>query len=125
MSKPKILIAEDDPADLDLYQEYLESRGYEVTAASDGNRALHMGGTGQFDLMILDIHMPLYDGVEVLHMLRKRFLHRPIKVMAVTADVDSTLLDRLHVEGVDSYATKPIDLQAFGDEVARLLALRA
>jgi CheY-like chemotaxis protein len=124
MSKPQILVAEDDPMALDLFQEYLESRGYEVTAARDGNRALHMGGTGQFDLMILDIHMPLYDGVEVLHMLRKRFLNRPIKVMAVTADADSTLLDKLQVEGVDSYVTKPIDLKAFGDEVARLLALR-
>jgi CheY-like chemotaxis protein len=110
-------------ASLDLFQTYLESRGYEVTAARDGNRALHMGGTGQFDLVILDVHMPLYDGVEVLHMLRKRFLNRPIKVIAVTADVDSRLLDQLHDEGVDSYVTKPVDLAAFGDEVARLLAL--
>ncbi len=123
MSKAKILVAEDDPADLDLFQEFLESQGYEVTAASDGNRALHLGASGQFDLVILDIHMPLYDGVEVLHMLRKRFLRRPIRVMAVTADVNSKLHDQLDLESVDSYVTKPIDLTAFGDEVTRLLAL--
>jgi CheY-like chemotaxis protein len=56
-------------------------------------------------------------------MLRKRFLHHPIKVIAVTADVDSILHDKLQFEGVDSYVTKPIDLTAFGDEVTRLLAL--
>ena len=123
MSKAKILVAEDDPADLDLFQEFLESKGYEVTAASDGNRALHLGASGQFDLVILDIHMPLYDGVEVLHMLRKRFLRRPIRVMAVTADVNSKLHDQMDLESVDSYVTKPIDLTAFGDEVTRLLAL--
>ncbi len=124
MSKAKILVAEDDPADLDLFQEFLESKGYEVTAASDGNRALHLGASGQFDLVILDIHMPLYDGVEVLHMLRKRFLRRPIRVIAVTADVNSKLHDQMDLESVDSYVTKPVDLAAFGDEVTRLLALR-
>ena len=123
MSKAKILVAEDDPADLDLFQEFLESQGYDVTAASDGNRALHLGASGQFDLVILDIHMPLYDGVEVLHMLRKRFLRRPIRVIAVTADVNSTLHDQMDLESVDSFVTKPIDLTAFGDEVTRLLAL--
>jgi two-component system response regulator QseB len=123
MSKAKILVAEDDPADLDLFQEFLESQGYDVTAASDGNRALHLGASGQFDLVILDIHMPLYDGVEVLHMLRKRFLRRPIRVMAVTADVNSKLHDQMDLESVDSFVTKPIDLTAFGDEVTRLLAL--
>jgi len=123
MSKAKILVAEDDPADLDLFQEFLESKGYEVTAASDGNRALHLGASGQFDLVILDIHMPLYDGVEVLHMLRKRFLRRPIRVIAVTADVNSKLHDQMDLESVDSCVTKLVDFAAFGDEVTRVLAL--
>jgi CheY-like chemotaxis protein len=49
-----------------LVQVYLESRGYEVASATDGNRALDMGASGEYDLLILDVHMPLYGGLEVL-----------------------------------------------------------
>jgi two-component system, NarL family, sensor histidine kinase BarA len=118
----RILVAEDDPASLKLVEYYLESQGYEVEAALDGNRALDLGGSGHFDLLILDIHMPLYEGVEVLQMLRKRFLNHPIKVIAMTADPRSELHDELIREGIDGYMTKPIDLELLGSEVSRLLA---
>ncbi len=122
MSVARILIAEDDPASLELVQVYLESKGYEVSSASDGNRALELGESGEFDLLILDIHMPLYEGVEVLQMLRKRFLHHPIKVIALTADAGSGLRDDLFREGIDGYLTKPVSLAELGEEVTRVLA---
>ena len=122
MSVARILIAEDDPASLELVQVYLESKGYEVSSASDGNRALELSESGEFDLLILDIHMPLYEGVEVLQMLRKRFLHHPIKVIALTADAGSGLRDDLFREGIDGYLTKPVSLAELGEEVTRVLA---
>ncbi len=122
MSVARILIAEDDPASLELVQVYLESKGYEVSSASDGNRALELGESGEFELLILDIHMPLYEGVEVLQMLRKRFLHHPIKVIALTADAGSGLRDELFREGIDGYLTKPVSLAELGEEVTRVLA---
>jgi CheY-like chemotaxis protein len=118
---PKILIAEDDPASVELVQYYLESKGYEVGLAPDGNRALDMAGSGEFDLLILDMHMPLYGGAEVLHMLRKRFLHHPIKVLALTADSGSELYEELKRDGIDGFLTKPVELTKLGSEVARLL----
>jgi CheY-like chemotaxis protein len=121
VSIPRILVAEDDLASLELVQTYLESKGYEVGAALDGNRALDMGGSGEFDLLILDVHMPLYGGVEVLKMLRKRLLRHPIKIIALTADAGSELRDELRREGVDSYLTKPVSLALLGEMVARLL----
>ena len=122
MSVARILIAEDDPASLELVQVYLESKGFEVSSASDGNRALELSESGEFDLLILDIHMPLYEGVEVLQMLRKRFLHHPIKVIALTADAGSGLRDDLFREGIDGYLTKPVSLAELGEEVTRVLA---
>ena len=122
MSVARILIPEDDPASLELVQVYLESKGYEVSSASDGNRALELGESGEFDLLILDIHMPLYEGVEVLQMLRKRFLHHPIKVIALTADAGSGLRDELFREGIDGYLTKPVSPAELGEEVTRVLA---
>jgi CheY-like chemotaxis protein len=124
LSAPRILVAEDDAASLEMVQVYLESKGYEVAGALDGNRALDMGGSGEFDLLILDVHMPLYGGVEVLQMLRKRLLRHPIKIIALTADGTQALRDELKRDGVDSYLTKPVSLAQLGDEVARLLATR-
>ena len=122
MSAARILISEDDPSSLELVQVYLESKGYEVSSASDGNRALELGESGEFDLLILDVHMPLYEGVEVLQMLRKRFIHHPIKVIALTADAGSGLRDDLFREGIDGYLTKPVSLVELGEEITRLLA---
>jgi CheY-like chemotaxis protein len=120
--KPKrILVAEDDPASLELVQVFLESEGYVVEAARDGNRALDLGGSGTFDLLILDMHMPEYGGVEVLTMMRKRFLHHPMKIIALTADARPELRDELQQEGIDGYLTKPVSLADLRSEVRRLL----
>jgi two-component system, cell cycle response regulator DivK len=118
----RILIAEDDPASLELVRVYLESKGYEVACANDGNRALELSESGEFDLVILDIHLPLYEGVEVLQMLRKRFIHHPIKIIALTADTGSELRDELVREGIDGYLTKPVSLAKLGEEITRLLS---
>jgi CheY-like chemotaxis protein len=118
----RILVADDDPASLELVQVYLESKGYEVACASDGNRALELSESGEFDLLILDVHMPLYEGVEVLQMLRKRFINHPIKIIALTADTRSALRAKLVREGIDGYLTKPVRLAELGGEITRLLA---
>jgi two-component system cell cycle response regulator DivK len=118
----RILVAEDDPASLELVKVFLESEGYDVEAALDGNRALDLGGSGSFELLILDIHMPMYGGVEVLKMMRKRFLHHPMKIIALTADARPELRDELLREGVDGYLTKPVSLAELRSEVQRLLA---
>jgi CheY-like chemotaxis protein len=123
MRVPRILVAEDDPASQELVQAYLESKGYEVGLAPDGDRAVDMGASGEFDLVILDIHMPLYGGLDVLQMLRKRFLGKPIKIIALTADTGMALRDEMKRGGVDGYLTKPVSLKELGSEVARLLAL--
>jgi CheY-like chemotaxis protein len=122
MSAPRILVADDDPANLELAQAYLESMGYEVSAARDGNRALDMAASGGFDLLLLDVHMPLYGGVEILQMLRKRLRAHPLKIIALTGDTESALREEMMRDGVDGYLTKPVSLSELGKEIARLLA---
>jgi CheY-like chemotaxis protein len=121
MTASRILVAEDDPAGLDLLRAYLESKGYMVGAAPDGNRALEMAASGEFDLLILDVHMPLYGGQEVLHMLRKRLLVHPLKIIALTADTRWALRDEMMADGVDGYLLKPVSLSELGKELTRLL----
>jgi CheY-like chemotaxis protein len=118
----RILVAEDDQASLDLVRTYLVSKGYEVDVAVDGNSALTMGATGEFDLLVLDMHMPVYGGLEVLQMLRKRLPLHPMKVIAITADTRWALREDMQRDGVDGYLIKPVSLSQLGKEVTSLLA---
>ena len=119
----RILVAEDDPASLELVKVYLESQGYQVACASDGNRALDLGCNEYFDLILLDLNMPLYGGVEVLHMMRKRYLLRPVKVIALTANTSPEARAALDQAGIDSFLLKPVGLARLRDEIERVLAL--
>jgi len=120
--KTRILVADDDPANAELLTYFLESRGYEVATAPDGNRALDMGTSGEYSLVILDMHMPMYDGVELLEFLRKRYKLHPIKVIALTGDLSEEVRQALQAGGIDSFLTKPVDLHRLGEEVNRLTA---
>lgn len=120
--KKRILVAEDDPASAELLTYFLESHGFEVTTASDGNLALEMGTSGEFALVILDVHMPMYDGIELLQFLRKRHILHPIKVIALTGDLSEETREALAGGGIDSFMTKPVDLGLLGEEVNRLVA---
>ncbi len=123
MARGRILVADDNEQSLELLREYLDALDYSVSAATDGNRALDMGGSGQFDLMILDVHMPLYDGTEVLRILRARHRLRPIKVIALTADLLPETRQELDRAGVDGFLAKPVDLEQLRLEIERVLAL--
>lgn len=118
----KILVADDDPASAELLTYFLESKGFEVSTARDGNQALDLGTSGDYQLVILDVHMPMYDGVEVLQFLRKRYVLHPIKVIALTGDLSDDVRDALASGGIDSFLTKPVDLGLLHDEVRRLMA---
>jgi CheY-like chemotaxis protein len=118
----RILVAEDDPASRELVQVFLESLGYRVGTAADGNRALELGCSEPFDLIILDLHMPLYGGIEVLHMLRKRYLLRPLKVIALTGDALPEARVQVEREGIDRYLVKPVSLAVLRQEIERVLA---
>jgi CheY-like chemotaxis protein len=122
LNRARILVAEDDPASLELVQVFLESHDYRVGVAPDGNRALELGCSGEFDLIILDLHMPLYGGVEVLHMLRKRYLFRPIKVIALTGDALPDVRSEVEREGIDGFLVKPVSLAQLRDEIERVLS---
>ena len=121
MARARILVAEDDEASLELLRQYLDMLDYSVASAPDGNRALDMGGSGEFDLMILDVHMPLYDGTEVLRMLRARHRLHPIKVIALTADDLPETRQELDRAGLDGFLAKPVSLGELKREIERVL----
>jgi two-component system cell cycle response regulator DivK len=75
----------------------------------------------QIDLILLDIHLPEEDGYEVLARLRKDERFRKTRVVAVTADVSNTNLDRAQAAGFDGFLAKPINVDLFPDQIRRIL----
>jgi CheY-like chemotaxis protein len=120
-----VLVVEDDPSSAELLSVQLEMLGYSVDCAFDGNRAVSMACSGDYATMILDLNLPEFDGVEVLRILRARKLKRPPKVIVVSGDVQRTRVQELNVEHIDAYLTKPVDLDALGRELARLVPAQA
>jgi DNA-binding response OmpR family regulator len=117
----RILVVDDDPASNELVAYFLKSLGYNVAIAADGSRALNMDLDDDIELVILDVHLPQYDGDEVLLMLRERRLSRPVKVLALTADESDEVRDSMESAGADGFLTKPVDLDVLRGEVSRLM----
>ncbi len=118
-ARPRVLVAEDDPRLARMLAELLESEGYDVLVASDGQRALHIGLTETLEVVILDRGLPALDGLDVLRRLREAGITAPVLVL-------SALGNAAHrVEGLDSgaedYLAKPFDIDEL---LARLRVLR-
>ena len=117
--QPRILVVEDDRRLAAMLGEILESEGYAVTLAFDGQRALHEGLTRDFDVLLLDRGLPAIEGLDLLARLRGRGVLTPVLVLSALG----TPADR--VEGLDrgaeDYLAKPFDVDEL---LARLRALR-
>jgi len=107
MEKTHILIVDDDPAILRLLSTNLKARGYEISAANDGGEALQAVECNFVDLIILDIMMPVMDGVEVCRRVRE-WSDVPIIVLSARGD-EKDKVKCLEL-GADDYLTKPFGI---------------
>ncbi|MGY3701604.1 response regulator transcription factor [Leuconostoc gelidum] len=114
----KILVVDDEPAISTLLKYNLEQNGYQVTIATDGQSAYELIGEQSFDAILLDLMLPVMDGMTVLKNLRQDKISTP--VLLVTAKGDE--FDRVFgLElGADDYITKPFSLR---EVLARLKAV--
>ena len=84
----RILLVEDDPWVAGFIQKGLESEQYGVDIAADGRWAIEMGSTQPYDLILLDVMLPIMDGFEVCRQLRKRGVLVPILMLTARDEVD-------------------------------------
>ena len=117
--QPRILVVEDDRRLAGMLAEILESEGYAVTPAHDGQRALHEGLTREFDVILLDRGLPAIEGLDVMARLRSRGVLTPVLVLSALGNPPDRVegLDR----GAEDYLAKPFDMDEL---LARLRALR-
>jgi len=109
----RVLIIEDNKANLDLVEYLLKASGYTTLSARDGEEGVRTARKERPDLIICDLQMPIMNGYEVVRQLKKDPLLRSIPVIAVTAL--SMPGDRSNVltAGFDGYLSKPIDPETF------------
>jgi phosphoserine phosphatase RsbU/P len=109
MKKPKILIVDDEPFNVDYIEQELEDSDYETVSATNGQEALDIVETEAPDLVLLDIMMPVMDGFEVLSRLRTNKDTRDIPVIVISASNDLNSVVRGIKLGAEDYLPKPFE----------------
>ena len=117
----KVLIAEDAPELQMLERQILESMGATVTVADHGEEALRLALEEEFDLILMDMQMPVMDGITATRSLRELGSETPIA--ALTANVMQSHKEQFQQAGCSEFLTKPIDRIALQKVVARYLKL--
>ncbi len=117
----RILLVDDDREIVDSLRYALQSKGYEILIARDGNQGLAIAEREDPDLVILDMMMPKRSGFLVLEKLR-RTRPVPIRIIMITANEGSRHKAYAEMLGVDDYIRKPFAMDRLVGSVQRLLA---
>lgn len=118
----QILIAEDERPLAKAVKKILEQKGYFVDAVYDGTDAVEYAKSVDYDLIILDVMMPGYDGFEAVRILREKGVGTPVLMLTARSTV-SDKVTGLNT-GADDYMTKPFDTEELLARVAALTRRR-
>ena len=122
---PRILIADDQPMNVDILQTRLAVHGYELLTAADGEEALGVARAQLPDLILLDIMMPKMDGLEVCRLLKGDAALPFMPIIMVTAKADTIDIVAGLEAGDDEYLSKPVDQAALVARVKSMLRIKA
>ena len=120
-AKKRVLLVDDDAEIIEAIRYALESKGFQIFIARDGNQGLAMAESEDPDLVILDMMMPKRSGFLVLENLR-RTREIPVRVIMITANEGSRHKAYAEMLGVDDYIRKPFAMDKLVEAVQRLLA---
>ena len=120
----RILLADDSETNCMMLSLLLSRCGHTVTQAGDGGELLHHWQKGEFDVALMDIQMPVMDGMETTRVIRehekKSGAHLPI--IALTAHALKETREHMLSSGFDGYVAKPVDLNLLHEEMRQVLA---
>ena len=119
--RPTVLIVDDYPDALDVWDVFLQIEGFTVLTASDGHTALELATTARPDLAVLDLELPGLTGYEVAEALRQHDATRHMPLIAATGHSQPDQIDRALAAGFDLVLVKPCEPDALVREIRRLL----
>ncbi|NCA11490.1 response regulator [bacterium] len=117
----RVLLVDDDVEIIESMKTLLESKGYEILVARDGNQGIVLAEQENPDLVVLDMMMPKRSGFLVLERLR-RSRPVPLRVIMITANEGSRHKAYAEMLGVDDYIRKPFAMDRLLESVQRLLS---
>jgi len=116
-----ILVVEDEPSNRVLVSKMLEHLGYGVETAVTGLEALESFSPGKYAAILMDMQMPVMDGLEATRRIRQRESGTRVPIIALTANVLPGDRERCLSSGMDEFLTKPFNLRNLSDKLAVFL----
>ncbi|MDH3563190.1 MAG: ATP-binding protein, partial [Gammaproteobacteria bacterium] len=124
-SELKVLVAEDNATNQKVIRKILESAGHRPVLVANGEKALEALGKESFDIVILDMQMPVVSGLEVVKIHRfSAPKDSPIRFLILTANATTEAMNECREAGVDAFLTKPIDPAKLLDQIERIAPKR-
>ena len=105
----RILLAEDEPINREIAQMLLEDVGLAVDLAGDGQQAVEKARSGSYAVILMDMQMPVLDGLDATRQIRQLPGHQATPVLAMTANAFAEDKDRCFVAGMDDFLSKPVN----------------
>jgi PAS domain S-box-containing protein len=115
----RVLLAEDKPINQKVIQLLISSLGHKVTIAQNGEEAVSMFSPDKFDLILMDIQMPVMDGITAIEILRKKYAELP-PIIGLSANAFEGDREKYMARGMDEYLTKPLNINEFISILDRL-----
>jgi PAS domain S-box-containing protein len=119
--RPLILIAEDNPGNIETLSSYLEVQGYRILVARNGQEAIDLNQMYHPDLILMDIQMPRVNGIEAIQTIRQDRKMAQVPIIALTALAMDRDRDRCLAAGADDYLAKPVKLRQLVATIEQLL----
>jgi CheY-like chemotaxis protein len=123
----RMLVADDVPQNLELLQLMLGRLGHTLTTATNGEEAVQAFAAGRFDIVLMDVQMPVLSGLDASRQIRRLEAESgrsPTPIIALTASVLEEDAHAAREAGMDGFANKPVDLHLLGLEMARVLRIQ-
>lgn len=123
----KILLADDNPINLDLTSRLLKKKGHKVTTAENGQEAIDLFLKNSFDVILMDLEMPIIGGIEAARQIRAKEKASAIDtpeytpIIAMTAHDQETERTACLVVGMDGFISKPIDIKTLNQTIQEII----